>query len=241
MVNKSISVFLPACNEEENIKNCVLSVKKYLSKRFNEYEILVISDGSADNTNKVVLELAKKDKNIRLISRKKKLGYGAAVRSGLTHSSKDLIFYTDADNQFNIEDIDKLLPLLGSYEIISGYRIKRQDPLTRIFVANIYNRLIRILFNLDIRDIDASFKLYKRNIFKGMKLKSNTGLIDAEILIKAKKNGFSIGQIGVGHYPRIKGKSTYELGRRNKFFAFVNPRVVGDILSEIRNLWSDLR
>lgn len=238
---KSISVFLPAFNEQENIRECILSIKKYLDKRFKDYEILVISDGSIDNTNKIVAEIAKNDKRIKLFARRKKLGYGAGLRAGFAHSSKELIFYTDSDNQFNIEDMDRLLPLFSSYDIISAYRVNRKDPLMRIFIANVYNLLIRILFNLKIRDIDASFKLYKKEIFKNMRLVTNTGLTDAEVLIKAQRQGFKIGQIGVKHYPRIHGRTSYEMGARNKIFAFVKPKVIIDILSEIRSLWSDLR
>jgi len=237
MINKSISVFLPALNEEENIKSCIFSVNNYLRKNFKDYEILVIANGSTDNTEKIALELAKKNKQIIVVN-DKKIGYGAALRSGFTNSSKDLIFYTDADNQFNIEDFDKLLPLLETYDIISGYRINRQDPPMRIFIANVYNILIRVLFGLKIKDVDASFKLYKREVFDEIRLKSKTGLIDAEVLIKAKKKGFSIGQIGVKHYPRIKGKTVYGMGKRN---TFVRPSVIIGILAEIRRLWSDLR
>lgn len=229
MIDKSISVFLPALNEEENIKSCLLSVKRYLHKRFKDYEILVISDGSTDNTEKIVREFAKKDQHIRSIHHEKNLGYGAALRSGFTNSSKELIFYTDADNQFNVEEMDRLFPLLNSYDIVSGYRIKRQDPLMRIFIAWVYNLLIRILFNLKVKDIDASFKLYKKDVFKKIRLKANTGLVDAEILIKARKNGFFIGQIGVTHYPRIKGITT------------VRPKIIIDIFKEIKILWQELR
>lgn len=241
MKQKSISVLLPAYNEEENIKECVLSVKRYLDKRFKDYEILVITDGSTDNTEKIVRKFVKRDQHIKLLHHKTNLGYGAVLRSGFADCSKELIFYTDSDNQFNIQNLDSLFPLLDSYDIVSGYRLNRQDPLMRIFVAWFYNTLIRILFNLDVRDIDASFKLYKKDVFKKMKLKANTGLIDAEVLIKAKKNGFKIGQIGVKHYPRMKGRTAYEIGKRNKFLAIVRPRVIMDVLSEIRKLWSDLR
>jgi len=238
---KSISVFLPAFNEQENIRECVLSVKRYLAKRFKDYEILVISDGSIDNTNKIVEEIAQNDKRIKLFARRKKLGYGAGLRAGFAHSSKELIFYTDSDNQFNIEDMDRLLPLFSSYDIISAYRVNRKDPLMRIFIAYVYNMVIRILFNLKIRDIDASFKLYKKEVFKNMRLVTNTGLTDAEVLIKAQRQGFKIGQIGVAHYPRIHGRTSFEEGTRNKIFAFVRPRVIMDILFEIKTLWSELR
>src|SRR3989338_8855177 len=176
---KSISVFLPVFNEEGNIKKSILSIKKYLQKRFKDFEILVISDGSSDDTNKIVRKLSKKDKRIKLLARKKRLGYGSGLRAGFAHSSKDLVFYTDGDSQFNIEDMDKLLPLLSSYDIISAYRINRKDPLMRIFIASVYNLLVRILFSLTIKDVDASFKLYKKEVFDKMRLVTNTGLTDA--------------------------------------------------------------
>lgn len=240
----SISIFLPVYNEQDNIEKCILSINRYLKKRFKDYEILVINGGSTDNTEKIVKELMRrerKDKHIKLISQRKNLGYGAALRSGFTHASKELIFYTDSDNQFNIEEMDKILPLINDYDIVSAYRVNRQDPFMRIIVANIYNMLIKVLFNLGVRDVDASFKLYRRDVLKDIKLKSNTGLIDAELLIKAKKNGFSIGQIGVTHYPRTKGRTVYEVGMRNSIIAIVRPKVVIDILKEIKSLWSELR
>jgi len=108
----------------------------------------------------------------------------------------------------------------------------------RIFIARAYNFLIRILFNLKVKDVDSSFKLYKREVFDNIRLMSKTGLIDAEVLIKAKKKGFSIGQIGVKHYPRTKGKTVYGMGKRN---TFVKPSVIIEILKEIKKLWSELR
>lgn len=240
MEERSISVFFPALNEQENIKTCVLRALKYLKRRFKDYEILVVSNGSTDSTTKIVEEFARKDNRIKSICNRK-VGYGIALRSGFTNSSKELIFYTDADNQFNIQDMDKLFPLLGAYDIVSGYRVKRKDPLMRIFVADVYNFIIRVLFDLQIKDIDASFKLYKKKVFKNMALKANTGLIDAEILIKAKKKGFKIGQVGVKHYPRTRGQTRFEINQRNKIFGFVRPQVIIGVLSEIRDLWSDLR
>ena len=176
-----------------------------------------------------------------MFARDKRLGYGAGLKTGFKHSSKDLIFYTDADNQFNIEEMDRLFPLLNRYDIVSAYRINRKDPLMRIFVANVYNLLVRIIFGLKIKDVDASFKLYKREVFDKMKLVTNTGLTDAEALIKAQKLGFKIGQIGVRHYPRLYGRTSYEVGARNKIIAFVRPKVVLDILREMKTLWLDLK
>lgn len=238
MIKKSISVFLPALNEEENIKDCVTSIDKYLQRRFNNYEILVIASKSTDKTVEIVLNLIKKNKRLRLINLKGKLGYGMALRSGFANSTKELVFYTDSDNQFEINDMDKILPLLSSYDIVSGYRINRQDPIMRIFIAGVYNLIIRTLFNLDIKDVDASFKIYKKEVLDNIKLRSKTGLIDAEVLIKAKKRGFSIGQVGVRHFPRKKGKTVYGTGKRN---TFVKPNVIFGVISEIFKLWPDLK
>lgn len=237
---KSMSVFLPVLNEEDNIKICIKSVNKYLSKRFKDYEVIVVSNGSTDNTTRIAREFAKKDKRIKSIDNKK-IGYGIALRSGFEKSSKEIVFYMDGDNQFNIEDMDKLLPLLKSYDIVSAYRINRQDPIMRIFIANIYNLIIRNLFGLRVRDIDSSFKLYKRKVFENINLKANTGLIDAEVLIKAKKNGFKIGQVGVKHYPRTRGQTRFEMNKKNSVIAFVPPRVIIEIFKEIKTLWSELR
>jgi|SRR3989344_749370 len=240
MKYKSISVFFPAFNEQENIKKCILSAKKYLARHFKDYEIIVVASGSTDKTAEIVKALAARDGHIKLVNQNI-LGYGAALRSGFSSSSKELIFYTDSDNQFNIEEMDKLFPLLKSHDVVSGYRINRKDPISRIIVADVYNLLIRSLFNLKVRDIDASFKIFKRKVLKSMKLKSRTGLIDAEVLIKARNRGFSIGQIGVTHYARTQGQTRYAIGKRNDFFAIVKPKVVIDILKEIKTLWRDLK
>lgn len=240
MYTSNISVFLPAYNEEENIQDSVLSIWDFLKKNFKKFEIIIINDGSRDKTPTVVLKLAKKYKEVRLINHKTNLGYGAALRTGFKNSKYEVIFYTDADNQFDIRDLKKVIPLLKTYDIVSAYRMKREDPLMRIFIAYVYNLIIRILFNLKVRDIDASFKLYKKNVFNALNLKSNTGLIDAEVLIKAERKGFKIGQMGVKHYPRLKGRTMYEVGKRNKVIAFVRPQVITDILKEIGVLWKEI-
>ncbi|MBI2028412.1 MAG: glycosyltransferase family 2 protein [Candidatus Levybacteria bacterium] len=241
MLKGGLSVFLPTYNEEENIQKAVESIYNYIEKNILDFELIVVNDGSKDKTKDIVEKLKKKYKNLRLINHTKNMGYGRALRSGFENSRKKHIFYTDADNQFDISEIKKLIPLLKEYDIVSGYRIKRRDPLMRIIIADTYNLLIRILFNLKIRDVDASFKIYKRRIFDNISLKSNTGLIDAEVLIKSLKNGYSIGQIGVSHFPRRFGRTTYEVGTRNKIFAFVRPEVIIDILKEIKILWKELR
>jgi glycosyltransferase involved in cell wall biosynthesis len=241
MKYNQISVFFPAYNEEENIEDVVLSVQKYLKKHFLKYQIIVINNGSNDNTKRIVKGLIEKDKNISIINYKVNQGYGGALRTGFSSARYRLVFYTDADNQFNILDLDKVLPLIKSCDIVSGYRIKRQDPLMRVLTSTIYNKIINLLFNLNIKDIDCSFKLYKKSVLDSLNLKSKTGLIDAEVLIKAKNKKYKIVQVGVNHYPRLKGQTSYEVGGRNRIIAFVRPSEIIAILREIVILRKDFK
>lgn len=239
-MSKEISVVLPAYNEEKNIESLVLSINKYLRPRFKTYEIVVVNDGSHDSTADIVIKMSKKFKNVRLISHGKNRGYGAALRTGFMGSKGKLVFYTDADNQYRITGLDKLMNHIDEYDIVAGYRLNHSDPLTRVITSHVYNFIIWILFGLNIKDVDCSFKLYKRKVFDSIKLRCNTGLIDAEVLIKARKKGFTIYQLGVKHYPRTKGKSIYEIGNRNKLFAFVSPSVPINIFKEVKKYWAEL-
>ncbi len=237
---KKISVVLPAYNEEENIRPVVNSINKFLAKNFSSYEIIVVNDGSLDKTGKVVSSLIKHVPNLRLVTHEVNKGYGATLRSGFSSARGELIFYTDSDGQFDIHDLTKLIPLIKHYDIVAGYRINHNDPLMRILVSHAYNIIISLLLGLRVKDIDCSFKLYKRTIFKNLDLKCETGLIDAEVLLKAQKQGFTIGQVGVRHFPRTKGKTIYEIGKRSKIFAFVHPKVPLMIFKEIFKYWDEL-
>jgi len=240
-MQKEISVVLPAYNEEENIEKQISDIYNYLKKKFSSYEIIIVNNGSRDKTKQIIQKLQKSIKSIMLINLPVNNGYGAGLRAGFKDAKKELVFYTDSDNQFDIKELDLLLPLIKKYDIVCGYRKKRQDPQMRIFIATVYNILINLLFHIGVRDIDCSFKLYKKKVFDSMQLKSNTGLIDAEILIKAKKAGFTIApQLPVTHYPRTLGKTMYEIGPRGNFFAFVRPAVIVEIFSEIKRLWKEL-
>lgn len=240
LVNKKeISLVLPAYNEQENIKKVVGEILKFGEKNFQKFEIIVVNDGSTDNTVREIKKIL--TRKIVLVNHPKNRGYGAALRSGFAKARYEYVFYTDSDGQYKINHILDFLPLIEKSDIVAGYRSHRNDPLMRIFVGYVYNLIIRILFGLKIKDIDCSFKLYKREVFKKIKLRSNTGLIDAEVLIKARKKGFTIIQKGVKHYPRVKGKTIYEVGGRNKIFALVKPSVPLNIFKEIRLLWSELK
>ena len=233
---REISVVLPAYNEEENIRPVVEKIYRYLLKKFKTFEIIVVNDGSRDGTEAEVRQMMKRVSQLKLINHPANRGYGAALRSGFYAAKYPWVFYTDSDGQFEIADLEKLLPLTDKYDIVARYRVNRQDPLMRIFIARVYNLVIRLALGLSIRDVDCAFKIYRKRVFEKIKLMSETGLVDAEVLVKAKCAGFTIGQTGVRHFPRTRGQTIYEVGGRNKFFAFVKPAVVINLLKEIMAL-----
>ena len=238
---KEISVVFPAFNEEGNIVKAVTDADYYLKKAFQRYEIIVVNNGSRDRTKTLVQNLAKSNKHIKLINLPINRGYGGGLRAGFKQAKYDLVFYTDADNQFNIKEIKLLLPYVKDYDLICGYRKKRNDPLMRVLTAYVYNIVIMLLFNLQIRDVDCAFKIYKKRVFDTLHLRANTGFIDAEILIKARKAGFTFSpQVPVSHYSRMIGTTTYEFGPRGHLFAFVKPEVIIEIFKEIKKLWKEL-
>tara|TARA_Y100000310_G_scaffold318111_1_gene371780 strand:- start:2902 stop:3645 length:744 start_codon:yes stop_codon:yes gene_type:complete len=227
MINKSISVFLPAYNEEENITAVLIAVNDYLKVRFSDYEILVISQGSTDNTNDLVRSLKSEINQLSLLTKDQCLGYAAVLRTGFANSTKELIFYTDSDCQYDIKELDKLLPLIEEYDIVTGYKYERHDPLMRLWLGMIYNTTMKLLFKLNVKDVNCAFKLYRRKVIdKIIFLPMLTeGVINAEVYVSALSNGYTIGEVGVHHYARTKGQGA-ELGKRGKIIAFVNPLLI---------------
>ncbi|MEK7641190.1 MAG: glycosyltransferase family 2 protein [Patescibacteria group bacterium] len=246
MQTKSISAFMPAYNEEENILEAVSEIDNYLKKNFADYEILVIDDGSKDKTAQIVEVMGRENNHIKLVPagvRGQNYGYGTAARTGFRSASKDLVFFTDADQQFDINDLDTLLPLVEQYDMVAGYRKDRKDPLMRNFIAWVYNLLIRLFFGLRVKDVDCAFKVFKRKVFDTIQLSDarETGVINAEILVKALKNDFTMIQVPVKHLPRIKGVTVYESGKRGKIFAWVKLSVITRQFRDILTLWKELR
>ena len=241
-INKSISVFLPAYNEEENIRDIVVEAEAYLKTRFSDYEILVISCASTDRTNEITLDLAKKIPQLRLVTKDTNTGYAGSLRVGFESASKELIFYTDGDHQFDIKELDKLLPLIEKYDIVTGYKIKRNDPLMRLWMSWLYNVVMRTLFGIiKVKDINCAFKLYKSEVIDKVNFLPNItqGVINSEIYISAIKNGYKIVEVPVNHYARIKGTGgDAQIGPRGgKFFAFVKPVIIWRFLKDAINLW----
>ena len=205
---KELTVFFPFYNEEENIERVTTEAVEVLERLGLDYEIILVNDGSRDRTGELADRLALANPSIRVIHHNPNRGYGAALQSGFRHAAKQWVFYTDGDGQFDISQIELLLPLAQHYDIVNGYRLNRQDSFMRKLNAACWGWLVRTMLHFPARDIDSAFKLYRREIFSHFDMKSTGALIDAEILARAHHAGFTLGEIGVQHRPRIAGRQT---------------------------------
>ena len=204
----SISVFFPCYNEQENVGRTVGKALDVLEKLNADFEAIIVDDGSSDGTGRIADEIAGRNGRVKVVHHKDNLGYGAALQSGFKAATKELVFYTDGDGQFDINEMPPLLGLMEQYDIVSCYRLNRQDSIIRKINGWCWTRLVCLMFGLKIRDIDCAFKLYKRQIFDKLELSSTGALIDAEILARAARKGYRITQKGVHHYPRTAGEQS---------------------------------
>ena len=204
----SLSVVVPLYNEEENVEATVAEIRAKIFPRVKTCEIILVDDGSNDRTAQRSEALAAADPRVCVVRHAGNLGYGAALRSGFEAASNQLIFYTDGDVQFDLDEIDRLIPLLDGADIVTGYRIDRQDPWHRRFNAGFYNLVMKILFGVRLRDLDCAFKFYRKSIFEVIQLKSDGILISGEILVQAVQHSLVIREVGVTHYPRARGTPT---------------------------------
>jgi len=206
--NVSISIFFPCYNEQDNITLVVEQALTVLEKLNADFEVIIVNDGSSDSTGQVAEEIAGRKDRVKVVHHRTNLGYGAALQSGFKAATKELVFYTDGDGQFDINEMPPLLGLMKQYDIVSCYRLNRQDNLIRKINGWCWTKLVCLLFGMKIRDIDCAFKLYKREIFDNIKLVSTGALIDAEILARAVRKGYRVTQQGIRHYPRTAGAQT---------------------------------
>jgi glycosyltransferase involved in cell wall biosynthesis len=206
-----ISFFFPACNEEETVEELALRADKVLREIASDYEVIIVDDGSTDRTPEIADRLAAENRRIRVVHHPRNRGYGTALRSGFGAAKFDLVFYTDGDLQFDVAELPQLLPLIRDADIVSAYKKRRMDSWERKVVSWVYNMSLRLFFGLPFRDVNCGFKLYRREIFDKIELKSTRGLIDAEVLLKARKAGYRIVQTGVTHFRRREGGSRYRI------------------------------
>ncbi len=206
--NISISLFFPCYNEQDNITRVVEQALKVADSMAWDYELILVNDGSSDNTGPLADQLARDHERVRVVHHPRNAGYGAALQSGFSAAQKEWVFYTDGDGQFDLAELPPLLDLISDCDIVSCYRLNRQDPLMRRFNGWCWTQLVCCVFGLHLHDIDCAFKLYRRKLFDEISLCSTGALIDAEILARASRKGYRIKQRGVHHYPRTSGEQT---------------------------------
>jgi glycosyltransferase involved in cell wall biosynthesis len=211
----SITVFFPAYNDSGTIAKMVEDALAVLPTLSDDYEVIVINDGSADETPTILDELAQQSERVRVIHHAQNRGYGAALRTGFQTASKDLIFYTDGDGQYDARELAKLWPLLtDEVDIVNGYKIKRADKRRRKVIGGIYNQVARALFRLPVRDVDCDFRLIRRNAIERIEMVSSSGVICVEMVRKLHAARCRFVEAPVNHYPRTHGESQFFTPRR---------------------------
>jgi glycosyltransferase involved in cell wall biosynthesis len=209
-----LTFFFPAFNEEENVEETVRRALADIGPLVDDsIEILVVDDGSTDRTPELADALAAADPRVR-VHHQPNRGYGGALRAGFANARGELIGFSDGDLQFDLKEFGRLLDRLDggdgrkAVDVVIGWRIKRRDPPHRIFIAKTYNAIVSVLFRLRVRDIDCAMKVFRREVFDGLNLTSDSPFLSAELLIKLRARGERMAQVGVTHYPRAAGTNT---------------------------------
>ena len=207
---KSLSIFFPCFNDGGTIASMVLMAKRVAGEFTDDFEIIVIDDGSRDYSPDVLDELKNIVKELKIVRHKINRGYGGALRSGFDYAGKDWIFYTDGDAQYDLRDLRKFLYAVdNNTEVIQGYKIKRNDPLYRVFLGRTYNLLVKILFNIHIRDVDCDFRLMRKSVAKRLNLEFTSGAVCVEMVKKIELQGVNIKELPVRHHYRMYGISQF--------------------------------
>lgn len=207
-----LSYFFPAHNEEANLEPLVKEALEALPGLADTFEIIVVDDGSRDETAAIADRLAAAHPGmVRVVHHPTNLGYGAALRSGFRASRFDLVAFTDGDRQFRVADVGRLTARLAALDypdVVAGYRIRRADPPIRTIYARLYRLANRIFFGLTVRDVDCACKLFQREALEGVRVESGGAFFSAELLIKLRSGGRRVVEVGVPHHPRTAGSPT---------------------------------
>lgn len=204
----SLTVGLPAYNEAENIGPMIDRVLAKIGPLVDDLEIIVVDDGSSDNTGEIVQKLGEQDSRIRLLQHPVNQGYGTTIRDAIWAATKELIFFTDSDLQFDLAEFERFLPRIQEADLVIGYRYARSDPWHRRFFGHGWSWLVNLLFGYTARDVDCAFKLFTHKIIETIKIESGGAMFSAEFLVRAKRAGFKIVEEPVSHYPRLAGSQT---------------------------------
>jgi len=206
----TISLVLPAYNEADNIEPMVAEATPALEASADDHEIVVVDDGSADATAEVTRRVMETYPRVRLVQHEVNKGFGAAVFTGFTSATKDWIFYTDADRQFVLSELENFVPYMAEADLIAGYRAPRHDPFMRVFYGKGWSALCTLLFGYTVRDVDCGFKLFRREIIQELapQIESRGATFSIEWLVRAKRAGYRFVELPVSHRPRVAGSQT---------------------------------
>ena len=225
-----LSFVFPVFDEERNIGQVIESARRIGEGLREDFEVIVVDDGSRDASPGIISEWARRDPRVRSVRHVRNAGYGAALRSGLSEARGELVFFSDSDLQFDLAEIEHLLAHTRDFDIVAGYRFPRRDPWHRIAIARVWGALVRMLFGLQVRDIDCAFKIFHRRVIEKIPLASVGAFINTELLVRARAAGFRIQEVPVSHRRRQHGSQT---GAR--------PRVLVRAALELGSLYRELR
>jgi glycosyltransferase involved in cell wall biosynthesis len=208
---RSLSVFFPAYNDAPSLPGLVAKTFEVLREHVPDYEVIVVNDGSRDETARVLEELRLRyAPHLSVITHPTNRGYGGALRSGLEAARKEFVFYTDGDGQYDPGELPLLLAAMRSgVGFVNGYKLERHDPRHRIWIGYAYNAFARALFRIRIRDIDCDYRLIRRDLLEDVRLASTSGTVCVELVRKLELSGCEVAEVGVHHYPRLHGRSQF--------------------------------
>jgi glycosyltransferase involved in cell wall biosynthesis len=210
-----LSMFFPAYNDGGTIASLVIRAVQTASRLTPDFEVIVVNDGSSDATKEIAEELARTYPQVRVINHAVNRGYGGALRTGFASATKDLIAYTDGDAQYDPTEVEVLWNRLAAdVDMVTGYKMRRSDPLHRIIIGRVYHHTVKLLFRLRVRDVDCDFRLMRREVFDRVKLERDTGVICLEMMRKIQDAGFRVVEVPVHHYHRTHGTSQFFNFRR---------------------------
>lgn len=226
----AISVFLPSHNEEGNVERVVRSYLAELPRVADDFEVIVVDDGSRDRTGEIADRLAAEDSHVKVVRHHVNQGYGGAVISGIRAATKPYVLLCDGDGQFDPSDLERLIPFVPEYDVVAGHRVRRADPLIRKINGNAWTILVRVLLGITISDIDCGFKLFKREKLEGMVLRARGAMISTELMARLAGRNAKVIEVDVKHLPRLTGEQSG-----------ANLKVVARAFKELIALYRELR
>ena len=226
----SLSIFFPAYNDAGTIASLALVAHMAAREVVDDYEVIVVDDGSPDHTGALLDEMAAHFPWLKVVHHEKNRGYGGALRTGFATASKELVFYTDGDAQYDPREMKTLLAAFSDdVDFVNGYKISRHDPYHRVVIGRAYHWFVKLAFGLRLRDVDCDFRLMRRSVFDKVRLTRSSGVICVELMKKVQDHGYRLAEVPVHHFHRSYGKS--------QFFNF--PRVARTLL-DLSKLWFEL-